>query len=107
MDQSLTELQETVEHQHGVQELGPASSLFECSTALFSSLLRSLAEDIEQLGPDLYGVLRNEFRKFYLWNDGLSTRSGELDDILSHSKNLKATVLPLIALWARAVCRRK
>lgn len=52
-----------------------------------------------------YESLRDEFRKFYIWNQGFSTSTGDLDLILSSSKNLKATVLGLMVLWVKALCR--
>lgn len=95
--------------QHGVQhdqlELGLASHLFETSTAAFSAILNVLSLNPTKFDSVLYGTLRNEFRKFYMWNEGFATQSGGLDDALSVSRNLKATVLKLMVQWARAVCR--
>jgi hypothetical protein len=87
------------------QELGLACYLFEASTAAFSALLNVLSANPAKLDSASYAVLRNEFRKYYMWNEGFSTRSGGLDHVLSGSRNLKATVLRLMAQWARAVCR--
>lgn len=98
--------QRAVEHQDDQPELGPANRLFETSTAAFSALLHLLAIDTHSLGTEIiYPRLRNEFRKFYLWNEGFSTRSGSLDHILSCSKNLKATVLGLMVNWAKALSK--
>lgn len=87
------------------QELGLACYLFEASTAAFSALLKVLAADLTKPDAASYRVLCNEFRKYYMWNEGFSTRSGGLDHALARSRNLKAIVLKLMAQWARAVCR--
>lgn len=87
------------------QELGPACYLFEASIIAFSELLHILAADSTRLKSEPYRSLRNEFRKFYLWNEGFSTRAGDLDHILASSKNLKGTVLGLMVQWAKAVSK--
>jgi hypothetical protein len=94
-----------IEEQDERLELGPASYLFEASTIAFSALLQVLVGNPTLFDPESYQTLRGEFRKFYLWNEGFCTGSGDLDGILSSSKNLKATVLSLMVLWARAVSK--
>lgn len=94
-----------VEEQAERLEPADASHLFQASAITFSSLLETLRRKPERLNSDLYAILRNEFRKFYLWNEGFCTGSGDLDQILLSSKNLKATVLNLMVLWARAVSK--
>ena len=94
-----------VEDQDERPELGPASYLFEASTIAFSALLQVVVGDPTHFDSELYQTLREEFRKFYLWNEGFCTGSGDLDQILSSSKNLKATVLGLMVLWARALSK--
>jgi hypothetical protein len=89
------------------QELGPASSLFDASVMAFSSLLHILAADTTQFESESYQILRNEFRKFYMWNEGFSTRTGDLDRILSSSKNMQGTVLGLMVQWAKAASKSK
>lgn len=94
-----------IEEQDEKPELGPASYLFEASSLAFSALLHTLIGNSTLLDLEAYQTLRDEFRKFYLWNEGFSTGSGDLDRILSYSKNLKATVLNLMVLWARSVMK--
>lgn len=103
MDHDVTLWQRNI--QDGQPELGVASYLFEASTVAFTALLNVLAANPAKLDPASYLVLRDEFWRYYMWNEGFSTRSGRLDHILSGSKNLKATVLNLMTHWARAVCR--
>jgi hypothetical protein len=87
------------------QELGPVCYLFEASVSAFSALLHILAADSSQFESESYQQLRNEFRKFYMWNEGFSTRTGDLDHILASSKNLKGTVLGLMVQWVKAVSK--
>jgi hypothetical protein len=103
MDHDVTLWQ--LEVQDDQQELGLACYLFEASTAAFSALLNVLSANPAKPDSVSHGVLRNEFQKYYMWNEGFSTRSGGLDCALSNSRNLKATVLKLMVQWARAVCR--
>jgi hypothetical protein len=107
MDRDISTWQRAVLHQDDQLEMGLATRLFEASKAAFTTLLRVLVAHSAQLDYDssVYAVLRNEFQKFYMWNDGFSTSSGELDRILCYSKNLRATVLGLMVKWAKAVCR--
>lgn len=84
---------------------GPAYHLFQETTIAFSSLLRVLIQDPSYVDPRLYKLLREEFRKYYMWNEGFCTRAGDLDQVLSSSKNLKGTVLNLMVLWARAISK--
>lgn len=86
-------------------ERGPAYYLFEASTTAFSALLQILAADSTRFKSESYESLRDEFRKFYMWNEGFSTRSGDLDYVLSCSKNLKATVIGLMVHWVKAVSK--
>lgn len=52
------------------EEIGPACALFKASIALFPALLQVLASDIVNVDLDFYSSLRDEFRKFYMWNEG-------------------------------------
>jgi len=83
------------------QEVGPACYLYEASISALSALLHVLAADSIHYDSETYASLRDEFRKFYLWNEGFSTRAGELDHILAYSKNLKGTVLGLMVQWVK------
>jgi hypothetical protein len=107
MDRDISVWRQEVLQQDDQLGLGLATNLFDTSVAAFAALLRVLAEDRARLeeNSNLYEVLRNEFQRFYMWNDGFSTNSGELDRILSCSKNLRATVLALMVQWAKTVCR--
>jgi hypothetical protein len=89
----------------GVEEIGPACFLFEASIAVFSGLLQVLASESNHVDLGSYISLREEFRKFYMWNEGFSTRKGDLDHVLAKSKNLKGTVLGLMAQWAKAISK--
>ncbi|KAH7370410.1 hypothetical protein BKA65DRAFT_16501 [Rhexocercosporidium sp. MPI-PUGE-AT-0058] len=89
--------------EEGHQEAGPACYLFEASILTFSALLQVLAADSVHYDSESYGRLREEFRKFYMWNEGFSTRTGDLDHVLACSKNLKGTVLGLMVQWVRTV----
>ena len=97
--------QKSIELEAEGKENGPAGYLFDAATSVVANILRIMASNSEN--PDLasYEMLRNEFRKFYLWNCGFSTRSGELDNILSLSNNLRATVLTLLVEWAMALAK--
>jgi hypothetical protein len=86
-------------------EAGPACYLFEASISAFSALLHILASDPLRFDSESYTSLRDEFRKFYMWNEGFSTRSGDLDHVLACSKNLKAIVLGLMVHWVRTVLK--
>ena len=105
MSGDVKQWQDEVEAQDGRAELGPAAHLFEASTAVFAAGLQVMIGDYHNFDPDSYRILRNEFRRFYLWNEGFSTSSGGLDRILSSSKNLEATVLSIMVCWTKAVLR--
>jgi len=91
--------------EEGQREIGPACYLFESSISAFSEILKVLAVNPVHLDSESYGSLRDEFRKFYMWNEGFSTRTGDLDHILACSKNLKGAVLGLMAQWVRTVSK--
>ena len=105
MELDLTLRQREVEY----GELYPAAHLFHATVVAFSALLQIIVGNIDQHDDGLvsYNLLRDEFQKYYMWNEGFPSSSGELDLILSCSKNLRATVLDLMVRWARVVCRGK
>ena len=107
MDHDISVWRGAVLGQEDPSELGLAANLFDASVAAFTALLRVLTENMNRsrVGPGIYEVLRNEFQRFCMWNDGFSTSLGELDRILASSKNLRATILALMARWAKTVCR--
>jgi hypothetical protein len=107
MDNEVALWQRDVEHHDDLPDLGPAGYLFEASTTTFSAILHLLASNVDLLEPGAYQRLRNEFRKFYMWNEGFSTRSGQLDHILASSKNLRTTVLGLLVQWVTALSKGK
>jgi hypothetical protein len=107
MSGDVKQWQGEVEAQDGRPELGPAAHLFEASTAVFAASLQLMIGDYHNFDPDSYRILRNEFRRFYLWNEGFSTSSGGLDRILSSSKNLEATVLGIMVSWTKAVLKSR
>jgi hypothetical protein len=87
------------------KEIGPACYLFEASVSTFSALLQVIAADLANFDSESYQLLTDEFRKFYMWNEGLSTRAGDLDHVLANSKNLKGTVLWLMVQWVKTVTK--
>ncbi|TAQ84989.1 hypothetical protein B7494_g6698 [Chlorociboria aeruginascens] len=105
MEYDVTTWQQGLRDDGVPSEVGLASYLFEASTTAFAALLQVLTADTARFDAELYESLREEFKKYYIWNEGFSTASGDLDDILACSKNLKATVLRLMVQWARAACR--
>lgn len=94
-----------IEDQEEVLELGPASHLFEAATAVFSSTLQVMRQDHINYDAESYDRLRGEFMRFFLWNEGFLTSSGNLDRILISSRNLKATVLGLMVLWVKSILK--
>lgn len=87
-------------HDDNQPEIGAAAELFEVSTEGSSQLLQILALDLT-----VYESFRDEFRKFYMWNEGFSTLSGHLDCILATSKDLRATTLGLMVNWAKSLLK--
>lgn len=81
--------------------------MFEACIQAFQSLFHIIREKPDVSGHDTIEDLREEFRKFYVWNDIFPTTSGELGSILSASRNLKEAVFNLMAQWARALCKGK
>jgi hypothetical protein len=97
--------QDGIEPQGGPPEIGPASYLFEASVAAFSAILQIIAANKDDFDRSSYESLRDEFRKFYMWNEGFSTQTGALDQALSSSQSLKAAVLDMMIHWARTALR--
>lgn len=75
MSGNVKQWQGEVEALDGRLELGPAAHLFEASTAVFAASLQVVIGNYDNFDPDSYRILRNEFRRFYLWNEGFSTSS--------------------------------
>jgi len=109
MDRNISGWRREVLHHDEQPDTGLACVLFEAANAAFAALLRALVQDPARLNDELdpYQILHNEFQKFYMWNDSFLTSSGELDRILSCSRNLRAMILTLMVKWAKAVCRSK
>lgn len=107
MDHDVTLWQQGVQHDAEQKKVGPITQLFNATVAAFSALLHVMADNPGQYDNGLifYNTLRDEFQKFYAWNESFPSSSGELDLILSCSKNLQATVLDLMVQWAKVVCR--
>jgi hypothetical protein len=97
--------QDGIEPQGDPPEIGPASYLFEASVAAFSAILQIIAANKDDFDRSSYESLRDEFRKFYMWNEGFSTQTGALDQALSSSQSLKAAVLDMMIHWARTALR--
>ncbi len=96
--------QQDIQHEGVEAEVGSACSLFEAAIAALSPFLSILAADLAN-DSGAYESLRREFQKFYMWNEGYSTRTGDLDEILACSKDLKSTVLGLMAQWTKTVSK--
>ena len=105
MDNKVADWQVTVEHGSDVQETGIAAGLFESTLKLVTVIFLRLVKHQSTTVQDIYQGLRNEARLYYLWGEGYSPASGYLDNILSLSVDLRATVLSLMASWARALSK--
>lgn len=88
-----------------LESSGIAESLFESLVSTFSAIHTELRQDQEFEHSNLLSELREEFRKFYVWNDTFSTQSGHLDNILKTSRNLQVTVLSLMNQWAITISK--
>jgi hypothetical protein len=88
------------------EEIGPACRIFTAATKAFPIILRVINQEPDYVNYESIG-LRNEFRNFFVWNEGFPTSEGELDMLLSMSRNLREVVLRLMLEWARTVCRSK
>jgi hypothetical protein len=78
---------------------GPARLIFTAAVQAFPIILRAISEGPEHADSRVI-ELKNEFRKFFIWNEGFSTSDGELDRLISMSRNLRDTVLRLMLEWA-------
>lgn len=103
VNSGVTQWQSGIETRDKQLERSPACCLFEAVTAVLSASLQMMIGNSRCFDQESYLLLREEFQKFYLWNEGFSTGSGDLDRILSSSKNLKSTVLSLMVSWTKAV----
>jgi len=84
------DIQSWVTEQGGAPPTGIISSLFE--TILDAGIeVAKLAPEAEQSRR-----LHGELERFVLWGHGASISSGQLDDVLSRSRDLRQTVLPAI-----------
>jgi hypothetical protein len=99
----ITRWQESIEESNYSEEL--AVALFNACNEVFPRILLILSQQRDIQEASVHQDLREQFRKFYVWNDIFPTISGELDKILSLSRNLKITVMGLLAQWGRLVCR--
>jgi hypothetical protein len=79
--------------------------LFESCIEVFPLVFHIICEKPENVESSFRDDLREEFRKFYVWNDTFATASGELGSILSTSRNLKEAVYSIMLQWARALCK--
>ncbi|KAM0348151.1 hypothetical protein HYE67_008037 [Fusarium culmorum] len=77
--------------------LGLAGTLFEAILALFTPLARYLANGKDENHSAIFsrGLLQ-EVERLFLWGDGFSASSGQLDEILSKSSELRQSVLSSI-----------
>lgn len=105
MDCEVALWQDGVQHDDGEPEQETATHLFEVSTKVLSHLIQAVDSISNDVAVRNYVLLKKEFRKFYLWNMGISTHSGALDQVLSRSKNLKATVFGLLSQWMRSLLK--
>lgn len=73
--------------------LGLAGTLFEAILALFTPLARHLADGEDGTDCTIDSKeLFQEVERFFLWGDGFSASSGQLDEILSKSSELRQSV---------------
>lgn len=105
MEGHIERWQKSLQHDDNQLGAGTAAQLFKSSADASSTLLRIMAADTKNTSVDIYESLRHEFQSFYVWNEGFSTGTGELDRILFRSKDLKATVLGLMAQWAKSLLK--
>jgi hypothetical protein len=106
---SESEHSEVIQWQNTVNEANAqedlSAILFEACVQAFQSVFHIIREKPDLFEHTTIDDLREEFRKFYVWNDIFPTASGELGSILSTSRNLKEAVFSLLAQWARALCK--
>jgi hypothetical protein len=79
--------------------------VFEDCVKVFSLVFHIIRENPDSITSSTCDDLREEFRKFYVWNDSFPIASGELGSILSTSRNLREAVFGLMAQWARALSK--
>jgi hypothetical protein len=87
------------------EDFGTSGILYENSISAFVALYRILRSNTDASRAQVVQDLREEFRKFYVWNDALGTQTGQLERVLETSRNLKTGVLSLLAQWARVICK--
>lgn len=87
------------------QELGISGGLVEGCLGYFSILYGILSRRSDELPTGVIESLREEFRKFYVWNDVRGTQQGHLEQVLSTSRSLRVAVLSLLVQWARLLCK--
>lgn len=88
---------------YGASDQGAASALFSAVVSTVRHILRILAQSIHPSDKELNNAIQIEYQRFYIWNDGFSTSSGELDSILNSSQYLRAAVLRLLYQWAHSI----
>jgi hypothetical protein len=99
--------------QRWINNIGPdftdgsrtVASVFDGCVGTYTMLANILRQDETFMESEICRDLFDEFRKFYLWNDMYSTRSGHLDQLIDNSSFLKVSVLDMVAEWANAVLR--
>jgi hypothetical protein len=99
----VTGWQNSLENPAAEEDL--STVVFEDCTKVFSLVFHLIREKPNSIASSTCDDLREEFRKFYVWNDSFPIASGELGSILSTSRNLKEAVFGLMAQWARALCK--
>jgi len=101
----LADWQTRLKHSEFEQELGISGSLVEDCLACFSTLYRILHQRSDDLPHGVIESLREEFRKFYVWNDVRGTQQGHLEQVLSTSRSLRVAILSLLVQWAKVLCK--
>ena len=101
----VTEWQRNIKASSKAQDFGISGILYENSISVFVALYRILQSQTDASTVQVVQDLREEFRKFYVWNDALGTQTGQLQRVLETSQNLNTAVLSLLAQWARVICK--
>lgn len=97
--------QRAVIHDDEPSELEAISRLVSCTRRTFSSILKLLASAEFHIDPCQYEDLRQQFITYFFWHEGFCQFPGGLDQHLSNSPDIKATLLDVMVLWAEAVLK--
>ena len=94
-------------HDNEPSELESISKLVSCTRRTFSSTLKLLASAEFEVDPFQYEDLRQQFITYFFWHEGFCQLPEGIDQHLSNSPDIKATLLDIMVLWAEAVLKSK